>query len=301
MKINKKILIAFLLTLASVTLILGVVFGEIYFWIAIPSLSGVVLGWLIPKNIEKVQDCLDTKKWQPSLRKLWRGKILKKDSLIRISFAYLFRIKVDGKYFLVKNGRGTQKFQPVGGAYKYQDSEKQVLSSKFHIVDDDNIPIDESSQNDYRFYVHAKDLKKFIKHFDITVEREHVSDLSREFVEEMIKTQIVDFTEIKYRYCGRHFTEVLYSRYFQCYELLMADVVEILLTKEQEKKLRSLMLEKSDNYYFATADEIKSLGVDGKRKKMHDYISDHSEKILQETEYELENKGTSKETFSINL
>ena len=59
MRINKKILVAFLLTLASVTLIFGVVFGEIYFWIAIPSLNGVVLGWLIPKNIEKIQDCLD--------------------------------------------------------------------------------------------------------------------------------------------------------------------------------------------------------------------------------------------------
>ena len=81
----------------------------------------------------------------------------------------------------------------------------------------------------------------------------------------------------------------------------MADVVEILLTKEQEKKLRSLMLEKSDNYHFATENEIKSLGVDGKRKKMHDYISDHSEKILQENEYELEKKGKLTETFSINL
>ena len=273
MKIYKKIVIAIILSLLSATLIATIIVGEVYPIVAVSSLSGVALGWLIPKNIEKVQDCLDTKKWQPSMRKLWRGKILKKDSLIRISFAYLFRIKVDGKYFLVKNGRGTQKFQPVGGAYKTTEKEKTFL----------------------------KDLKKFIQHFDITVEREHVSDLSREFIEEMIKTQIVDFTEIKYRYCGRHFTEVLYSRYFQCYELLMADVVEILLTKEQEKKLRSLMPEKSNNYYFATADEIKSLGVDGKRKKMHDYISDHSEKILQETEYELENKGTSKETFSINL
>ena len=300
MKINKKILVAFLLTLASVTLIFGVVFGEIYFWIAIPSLSGVVLGWLIPKNIEKIQDCLDTKKWQPSLRKLWRGKILKKDSLIRISFAYLFRIKVDGKYFLVKSARGTQKFQPVGGAYKYLDSEKQVLSSKFHIVDDDNIPIDESSQNDYRFFVHANDLSQFIEHFDATIERERLSNLSREFNEELIKSGIVDFTHIEYRYCGRHFTEILYSRYFQCYELLMADVVELVLTKTQEDTLRSLMSKKSDKYYFASSEEIKSLGVE-KKKKLKDFIADHTEKILQETEVELENTNTATATFSIDL
>ena len=61
------------------------------------------------------------------------------------------------------------------------------------------------------------------------------------------------------------------------------------------------MLKKSNDYYFATADEIKSLGVDGKRKKLQDYIADHSEKILQETEYGLENKGKSKEIFSVDL
>lgn len=301
MKINKKILIAFLLTFSSVTLVLGVVFGEIYFWIAIPSLSGVVLGWLIPKNIEKIQDCLDTKKWQPSLRKLWRGKILKRDSLIRISFAYLFRIQVDGKYFLVKNGRGTQKYQPVGGAYKYNKTEKRILSSEFQIVYDKKIPIDDSSRDDYRFFVHSKDLKAFVKHFDATTERERVNDLGREFKEEMIQSKIVDFTHIEYRYCGRHFTEVLYSRHFQCYELLMADVVELLLTKEQEDKLRVLMTQPSEEYHFATSEEIKSLGVVENSENLKESISDHTFKILQETEYELENRDTSKEIFSVDL
>lgn len=301
MKTCKKIVIAVFISLASVALIAAVVLGEIYIIVAFPSLSGIALGWLLPINFQKIQDCCDTKKWQSSLRKLWRGKILKKDSLIRISFAYLFRIKIDDRYFLVKNGRGTQKYQPVGGAYKYHNPEKQILSSKFHIVDDDKIPIDESSQNDYRFFVYANDLKKFIKHFDSTVERERINNLGREFKEEMVQSQIVDFSHIEYRYCGRHFTEVLYSRYFQCYELLMADIVEIILTKEQEDKLRLLMLKESDEYYFATSDEIKTSGVCGKSKKLNDFIADHSEKILQETEYELESTNTNKETFSIDL
>lgn len=301
MRMRNKIFIAAGVSFVSLLLTAGMIFGEIFTIIIMPSICGSLFGFSLQLTWQKIQDCFDKKKWQSSLRKLWRGNIIKKDSLIRISFAYLFRIKVDDKYFLVKNGRGTRKFQPVGGAYKYQDSEKQVLSSKFYIVDDDKIPIDKSSQNDYRFYVRAKDLKKFIKHFDTTEAREHVNDLSREFVEEIVKTKIADFTEIKYRYCGRHFTEVLYSRYFQCYELLMADIVEMQLTKEQEMKLRSLMLEESDSYYFATADEIKSLGVDGRRKKLYNYISDHSEKILQENEYELEKKGKLTETFSINL
>lgn len=300
MKTYKKIVIAIIISLLSAALIAAIIVGEVYPIVALSSLSGVALGWLIPKNIEKVQDCLDGKKWQPSLRKLWRGKILKKDSLIRISFAYLFRIKVGDKYFLVKNGRGTQKFQPVGGAYKYYDSERKVLSSKFHIVDDDNIPIDESSENDYRFFVHANDLPRFIEHFDDTIERERLSNLSREFNEELVKSGIVDFTHIEYRYCGRHFTEILYSRYFQCYELLMADVVELILTKTQEDALRSLMSEKSDKYYFASSEEIKSLGVK-KKKRLKDFIADHAEKILQETEIELEKASIADTTFSIDL
>ena len=93
----------------------------------------------IPEGVNEIdEDCFDKKKWQSSLRKLWRGNILNKDSLIRISFAYLFRIQVDGKYFLVKNGRGTQKYQPVGGAYKYNKVEKRILSSEFQIVYDKN-------------------------------------------------------------------------------------------------------------------------------------------------------------------
>ena len=300
MKMRTKIFIAVITAFALLLLVAGMAIGEIFNIKILPSLCGVVLGLVIPLTVQKIQDCFDKKKWQPSLRKLWRGKILKKNSIIRISFAYLFRIKVDGKYFLVKNARGTQKYQPIGGAYKYRDSEKQVLSSKFHIIDDDNIPIDESSQNDYRFFVHAKDLRRFIKHFDATIEREHLSNLSREFNEELVKNGIVNFTHIEYRYCGRHFTEILYSRYFQCYELLMADVVELVLTKTQEATLRSLMTKKSDKYYFASSEEIKCLGVE-KKKKLKDFIADHTEKILQETEVELENANTTNVTFSIDL
>ncbi len=301
MKTCNKIVIAIILSLLSAALITAIIVGEVYPIVAISSLSGTALGLLLPVNFQKIQDCFDKKKWQPSLRKLWRGKLLKKDSLIRISFAYLFRIQVDGKYFLVKNGRGTQKYQPVGGAYKYNKAEKRILSSEFQIVYDKKIPIDDSSRDDYRFFVYSKDLKAFIKRFDATVDRERVNDLSREFKEEMIQSKIVDFTHIEYRYCGRHFTEILYSRHFQCYELLMADVVDLLLTKEQEDKLRMLMAQPSEEYHFATAEEIKALGVIENSEKLKEIISDHTFKILQETEIELEKTNTTDTTFSIDL
>ena len=66
--------------------------------------------------------------------------------MVRISFAYLFRIKIDGKYLLVRNTRGTEKFQPVGGVYKLFENEKIELKNLYQVMDDDKISIDESSR-----------------------------------------------------------------------------------------------------------------------------------------------------------
>ena len=40
---------------------------------------------------------------------------------------YLFRIKVGDRYLLVKNNRGTEKYQPVGGVYQFKRGEKDEL------------------------------------------------------------------------------------------------------------------------------------------------------------------------------
>src|SRR5690625_659748 len=47
---------------------------------------------------------------------------------IRISCAYLFRIKYEDKYVLIQGNRINQ-YQPVGGVYKYYDSFKSIKES----------------------------------------------------------------------------------------------------------------------------------------------------------------------------
>ena len=204
-------------------------------------------------------DLSDNKSWKNSQRKLKRAGLIHKDTKIRISFAYLFRIKVDGKYFLVKNVR-TKKYQPVGGAYKLEPKEAQYLSEKIPVEDDDRIPIDTTTRGDYRLYVKNKDLRRFIKRFDKTPYRENINNLSREFIEELFTTNILDkdtFGDLTYKYCGRHITDVEYGDFFECYELLLADIIEVRLTDKQEELFRKLM-EKTDNQYiFATFNEIK--------------------------------------------
>ena len=266
-------------------------------------LSGTFVGITIPYFLSSMIDLSDNKSWKNSQRKLKRAGLIHKDTKIRISFAYLFRIKVDGKYFLVQNVR-TKKYQPVGGAYKLEPKEAQYLSEKIPVEDDDRIPIDTTTRGDYRLYVKNKDLRRFIKRFDKTSYRENINNLSREFIEELFTTNILDkdtFGDLTYKYCGRHITDVEYGDSFECYELLLADIIEVRLTDKQEELFRKLM-EKTDNQYiFATFKEIKTGGVKHGTSDLKDNIANNAPKILSENSDILINKCRYKNVITIKF
>lgn len=274
------------LIITIVALVVIVLF-EYKCWPAGSSIAGIALGFSLPAIVITFQDLFDTADWKVSQRKLERGKIINKDTIVRISFAYLFRIKIGDKYLLVKNERNTGKFQPVGGVYKLKGNEKEQLKNLYHVMDDDKITIDHSSRSDYRLRMANQHLRDFVKRFDGKADRENVSDLSREFKEELTQTGILNWNQITYRVCGRHMTELSYGQHFRIYEVLLADIVEVILTPNQENDLKSLMQINSTLYRFATEEEIKSLGVDTKAGKLEECIADHSVKVLQETENRL--------------
>ena len=267
------------------------------------TLSGTFLGITIPYFLSSMIDLSDNKSWKNSQRKLKRAGLIHKDTKIRISFAYLFRIKVDGKYFLVQNVR-TKKYQPVGGAYKLEPKEAQYLSEKIPVEDDDRIPIDTTTRGDYRLYVKNKDLRRFIKRFDKTPYRENINNLSREFIEELFTTNILDkdtFGDLTYKYCGRHITDVEYGDFFECYELLLADIIEVRLTNKQEELFRELMKKTDDQYIFATFNEIKTGGVKHGTSDLKDNIANHAPKILSENSDILINKSKYKNDIMIKF
>lgn len=265
------------------------------------TLLGIIIAYTLQWCVTAFIDCTDNSTWKEQLRMYMRKQIIKKEDPIRISFAYLFRIKIDGKYLLVQNRRGTGKYQPVGGAYKTTKKEKTYLKENFYLSEDNKIPVDVSSKNDYRMFIPASKLKAFVKRFDKTVDREKVENLNREFREELITTGILDFKEIRYRYCGRHLTSIEFSRHFRCYELLLADVVELLPTREQEKRLRELMNIRSDEYYFATKDEIEHCGIVEGTDKLKEVIADHSFKVLEETEQYLKRRRKDKGIYKVEF
>lgn len=229
------------------------------------TLGCLFVGSLFPYLFPSILDLSDNKNWKSSQRKLKRAGLLQNDTFIRISFAYLFRIKIDGRYFLVQNTR-TKKYQPVGGAYKFYEEEANYLADNITTESDNRIPVNKTTKQDYRLLVKSKDLRRFVRRFDKTFYRENITDLSREFVEELFKTNILDqstFGDLSYKYCGRHMTNVEYGNVFNHYELLLADIIEVQLTTEQEELFRKLMEKDCSKYRFAKADEIKSYGVVG--------------------------------------
>lgn len=281
MKKNVKFWIFTVCTI--ILLILSYIFELIGF--AGITIISLILPWMINKARLSREDLKDNQSWQSSQTKLEREQSIKPTDKIRISFAYLFRIEVEGKYFLVKNDRGTKKYQPVGGVYKFNNDERQYLAQKYYIDSDHSIPNDRHSKNDYRLRLQNKHLRDFVNRFDNTLHREHIEDLGREFKEELFDTGILDeniFGTLTYTYCGRHIKEITYSNHFQCYELLLADIVSVELTSEQEDQFLDLIENGKDKCYFATSDEINSLGITG--NNLEETIADHTIKILPEVE-----------------
>lgn len=297
MKILKTIFLA-LLSLASIVIILIFEINELP---AGSSIAGIVVGFSAPALVHSFQDILDTSNWKVSQTKLKRGGFIKKDTIVRISFAYLYRIKIGNQYLLVKNERGTGKYQPVGGVYKLKGNEKIELKNRYQVKDDNKIQIDESSRDDYRLRMENRYLRNFVRRFFRKAEREKIDNLSREFREELIDTGILDWKQITYRFCGRHMTDLQLGDHFQIYELLLADVVELIPTIEQENDLKQLINLQSEKYYFATAEEITSLGINTATGKLEEIIGDHTKKIIQENEGHLIKSKDVGKIYTVNL
>lgn len=285
-KIKLLILWAALTVLAGVGI---VIFNKNSYPLA-GALAGALITIFFGKSWKAGEDFFDTTNWKVSQTKLKRGGFIKDDTIIRISFAYLYRIKVGEKYLLVQNKRNTGKYQPVGGVYKLQGNEKQELKNLFHIMDDNKISIDELSRDDYRLRIENKYLRKFVKRFNNNnSSRERIDNLGREFKEELLETGVLDWDKITYRYCGRYMTELRFVEHFQDYEIQLFDVVELISTPEQDQVLEKLIEQerKKGLYRFATADQIISLGVDVPSGELNEWIGDHTKTIIQENETKL--------------
>ncbi|MFE9422048.1 hypothetical protein ACFYNO_03680 [Kitasatospora sp. NPDC006697] len=179
---------------------------------------------------------------------------------IRVSAAYLFRIKVDDRYLLIRSNRAPH-FQPVGGVYKASRDGKAFLAA-IGARDDDLIPIDTESASDLRIRIKGSQLPRFYDWFDARKGRE--DSPWREFHEELIEPGILspaDFPYVFHDYLGREVDRIRHSRHADSLEILIADVYDLLPTARQEAALRTLLASHGPTVAWATADTIRRRGA----------------------------------------
>ena len=210
----------------------------------------------------------------------WQILLLRlKNENIRFSMSYLYLIKVDGEYLLVKNSNFNH-YQLVGGKYKRLRGTQQLLKDKFAAMDDEKLPDKPLMKHDYALFIPAKNAIKFLNWFKNGHDRE-ISHW-REFYEELIqgKAKLLPkkvFPYVNYNQVKTITTPVKRSLGWDCHEILQYDILELLPTNSQLIELRKLK-ENGDTNYIKWADKelIDNLGYDKRSKEKSYTIGQHT-------------------------
>ncbi|WP_458627198.1 SMODS-associated NUDIX domain-containing protein [Winogradskyella sp. PC D3.3] len=211
-------------------------------------------------------------------KRLWLSIFSKyleiKGERIRFSMSYLYRIKVDDKYLLVKNNNYGQ-FQLVGGKYKILEDTRALLKKEFDAIDDPKLPNKGIMKDDFALFIPAKHALKFIDWFNKGKDRE--ASHWREFYEELIEGKgsflsKQKFPYVNYNFLGKVLTPIKKTPGWDCYEILQYDILDLKPSPEQRQELLQLK-EKGDSNHikWASKELIQCLGHDNLEKiKLYD-------------------------------
>ena len=161
--------------------------------------------------------------------KIYYQSLIRWNKNIRLSCAYLFRIRYNNKYLLIKGNRIDQ-YQPIGGVYKYYDS-FNGLKENLELKDESESHFYENG--DLRLVTTGKHLVKFLDWFDtkknreITVIRELIEELepSGISIENLIKQSQVEYLKTVKE-------PITFSTHFQMDELKIFEIFEVKIPKE---------------------------------------------------------------------
>ena len=202
----------------------------------------------------------------------------KKD--IRLSIAYLFRIKVDNKYLLVKS-RTRNYFQPVGGCFKTLPGSEKIFE-KLNIKPDRLIETEKGiAKGDLRVYVKGLNVIEFLEWFDSKEDRE--TSPWREFCEELIATEILPHWQ--FRYIDYKFKRTIQTPIITLDNhdkgLFIYEVYDLVVNNEQEPILQEIIRKgNSEKYIWADEYLINRLGHDERTKDYTYEIAPHTKWAL---------------------
>ena len=180
--------------------------------------------------------------------------LLHRNKQYRITYSYLFRIRIDNKYLLVKGGRINQ-FQPIGGVYKYYDSFK-LLFEKWEVRSERDSNFFED--RDLRIFIKGKYIPSLLKWIDSGENRE--CDHLREFREELVDTGFLEedvLSKVNFEFLKRINTGVHYSPHFKCEEISIFDIIDAGEIDDDVKKRIINNIDKYDDYVLVSQEEIE--------------------------------------------
>ena len=245
--------------------------------IVLTSISIGLLGVTIPYFINMTRDLFFDYGWHVEVNQLIKNRSIRETEEFRISYAYLFRIEIGGKFLLINDTRKISTYKPMGGTYLLDDCEKQFLIRECMSREDDiytNLTF-----SDYRMIVPAKFLGKFYKRFD----KKHANSLN-----EVKKGIICRLEEI-----GLCLTEemlelkkdnrdivIKFPKYFKYYEMVLSDIYVVNFNDEIKNKILDICNNGEGKTILATYQEIIRRGCNPENGVMNSSIADHCYKIL---------------------
>ncbi|MBN2747338.1 MAG: hypothetical protein JXR34_11485 [Bacteroidales bacterium] len=195
---------------------------------------------------------------------------------IRVSCAYLYIIKHNDKYLLIKNNH-RDSYQLVGGVFK-RNAQSQSFLDKLEILDDDKLPTSGRNEHDLRLYIKGFQLSKFIKWYKTKNQRE--ISYSREFYEELIEPGYLDtrtFPFPTFSFKKRIITPILRKPFFNCHEVLIFDIIELSLDSNQRRAIETLYQQgNSESIKWADIKTIRNEGYDETMRSTPYHVGDHT-------------------------
>lgn len=244
-------------------------YSNTIFNISIEMISGIVLFGILNflQNIHQLYFYFQT-------------QVLHRNKDIRLSIAYLFRIKVDGKYLLVKNSRRNY-FQPVGGAFKTLPGSEKIFE-KLNVKSDRLIETEKGiAKNDLRVFVKGINVIEFIEWFKSKEDRE--TSPWREFCEELISTNILPWKQ--FRFIDYKFKGTIQSPILNLDSgdkgIFIFEIYDLVINDEQKPILEMLMTNgNTEDYIWADEYLINRLGHSESNKGYIYEIAKHTKWAL---------------------
>lgn len=206
---------------------------------------------------------------------LWSKKMIFWNKKVRFSIAYLYRIKIDNKYLLIKGGNIGQ-YQPVGGVYKYYKSFSDKIR-EYEICSESNKNFYE--EGDLRFITKGKYILKIISWFNSGKNRE--INVDREFYEEIVTPGFlpeVAMKNMEVEFIKQTTPKMKYSTHFGMQEILIFNIFEARMSEEDLSNLKLATEKYRGKLVLVESEDIEQECFDLNGKSIK--IGAHSKNVL---------------------